>query len=54
MHIEVKIENSNRGISDLIEEIIKMGGHIVSVYKKEPSLEEVFSDLLSKGKLQDK
>jgi ABC-2 type transport system ATP-binding protein len=54
MHIKAKVEHDNRGISHLIEEIIKMGGHIASVYKQEPSLEEVFSALLSKGKLQDK
>jgi ABC-2 type transport system ATP-binding protein len=52
IRIEAEIEK-NENISHIIETIIKMGGNISSFYRKEPSLDEVFSNLLRAGKKRE-
>lgn len=52
IHIEADAEK-NKNISNIVETIIKMGGNISSFYRKEPSLDEVFSDLLRTRKKRE-
>lgn len=48
VQFEAVLDTSNGNISHIIEEIIKIGGNISSIYEKEPALEEVFSKVVLK------